>query len=409
MLYDRCSDLESRNIWRLLAESFIFFFTPAVVTGVLYYRISRNLLSQEKRVTRNRVLSLTFGLSWIAWVLCWTPSYVIGFLQLQHKRSRITWGLQMDQFLFRLVALKAPLQLLYSHLNPIIFVCLLKPLADMHADVLSKIMTISIVDKIVIDTKKPESNPEPSSDPISRTRGVLFVCLCISTTVLLIFGGFWIFLEAGKSSTETKNHFMSLSKHSAHSRSHHMFSQLSWQESFTRGISEDNPRFLCSKNHGTYNWELKRCYFLVRHNDLGLSFEQQTTECLAKGSVLSYPRIEKEVAYLWEFFENNLKSELSVKQLANISIRTGLRRQEDCIFNCGYESGDLKFVISPWNVPSWFRVPLPLGILATREKKLIHELNVCIRRNRKVYDCSDETLSPFSICSVDLVENNIIS
>ena len=136
---------------RLSVEGLLFFVLPAVATGVLYFRIISNLLNQEKRVSRNRVLSITFFLSWLLWVLCWTPGYILSFLQLPYKLQPITYGYETDAMLFYMVALKTPLEMLYSHLNPVVFVILLNPLKEFHARIFRDIYVSTLVDEVEND------------------------------------------------------------------------------------------------------------------------------------------------------------------------------------------------------------------------------------------------------------------
>ena len=63
-------------------------------------------------------------------------------------RDHVTYGYKWDRLLFYLVATKTPLQMLYSHLNPIIFVVLLKPLGDLHSSTLERTSTFLLVDKV---------------------------------------------------------------------------------------------------------------------------------------------------------------------------------------------------------------------------------------------------------------------
>ena len=67
-------------------------------------------------------------------------------MQLHDSYGEVTYGYQWDRVIFYLVALKTPLQMLYSHLNPLIFVILLKPLGDLHSAILAKTATLLIVD-----------------------------------------------------------------------------------------------------------------------------------------------------------------------------------------------------------------------------------------------------------------------
>ena len=82
----------------------------------------------------------------------------------------------------------------------------------------------------------------------------------------------------------------------------------------------------CSKNSGVYNFDFKRCYFIVEHPTPGLNFSEQVLVCNKQGAILSYPRTLDEIAYLWDFFERT-RSELSVEATYNTSLHVGFKRQ----------------------------------------------------------------------------------
>ena len=162
-------------------------------------------------------------------------------------------------------------------------------------------------------------------------------------------------------------------------------------------------RSLCSLNHGTYNWDLKRCFFIHKHSFPGLDFQQEATFCNSMDSVLSYPRSRDEVIFLWNFFEEKFKKDLSVSQLANTTLRTGLVKDDCSLFRCNYASLDNKFSIISSKSSFWFTPTDLLGEIVTRDYRNLNASNICIRRNRKVYSCPENLPSMYSICSIDIL------
>ena len=90
------------------------------------WALTDKTLCKHKPVFMNlRIFKLSFrdvfvndfwggGGLWRSW-----EKNVYSFMQL---RDHVTYGYKLDRLLFYLVATKTPLQMLYSHLNPIIFV-----------------------------------------------------------------------------------------------------------------------------------------------------------------------------------------------------------------------------------------------------------------------------------------------
>ena len=73
----RCESISRRNWYRLLVEGVLFFAGPTLITGFFYGRIGWVLLHQDRRVSRNRVLTMAFFLSWLFWVILWIPNFIL--------------------------------------------------------------------------------------------------------------------------------------------------------------------------------------------------------------------------------------------------------------------------------------------------------------------------------------------
>ena len=144
----------------------LFFLVPASLSGFFYYRVVRSLLQQEKRIGRNRALSIAFILSWFLWILCWTPTFVFGFTGFQKWSIEKSYGSNMDTFLSYFFVVKTPLQLLYSQLNVLIYIVVLQKFQDYHAAFFEKILKKFLYKPIVgsdenhtVETKLSENIP----------------------------------------------------------------------------------------------------------------------------------------------------------------------------------------------------------------------------------------------------------
>ena len=142
MFIERCVSMTSKPIWRNTLDAVIFFTLPALASGCLYFKVIRNLLKQEKRVGRNKALSVAFVLSWVLWILCWVPNYVFGYFGVTtHGHNELSYGPKMDKFLGYFFSLKTSIQILYSQLNVLIYVIVLKKFQDCHVAVFRTIYT----------------------------------------------------------------------------------------------------------------------------------------------------------------------------------------------------------------------------------------------------------------------------
>ena len=73
----RCVGFYYRRARRILIEASVFMIVPWMLSGYFYFSISRDILKREHDVERNRNLSIAFCINWMAWIVCWTPNYVL--------------------------------------------------------------------------------------------------------------------------------------------------------------------------------------------------------------------------------------------------------------------------------------------------------------------------------------------
>ena len=149
----RCTSLNAKPFWRVCIDSSLNLIVPASISGFFYVRVIQNLWSQEKRVERNRVLSISFITSWFMWVLLWTPKLIMGFIQVDQKPVEYSAGRLGNMILAYLVPTETIIQILYSQLNPFIFVVLLKKVHDYHKNVWTLLKKSLLWKKHVDDTK----------------------------------------------------------------------------------------------------------------------------------------------------------------------------------------------------------------------------------------------------------------
>ena len=133
------------NNWSSAAQKelifkLIFYFTlnpptpdqgiPGTIAGCLYVKVGHTLLNRDCNEERNRNIVIAFTLNWFLWLLCWIPYYLAMYFDLGYTTvnrrddSGSTWQHEGRE---RIAMLKDSLIMLYSHLNPLIFLILIKP------------------------------------------------------------------------------------------------------------------------------------------------------------------------------------------------------------------------------------------------------------------------------------------
>ena len=113
-----------RSLLRTSIESSIFFVVPFVVSGILYYHVIKALKGMQKHQKRNRNLTLAFSCGWVLWIVCWVPNYVLLFY-----KTGLCYYLPADwtpTLFFYGDMLRLPLQMLFSQLNPFLYIIIFK-------------------------------------------------------------------------------------------------------------------------------------------------------------------------------------------------------------------------------------------------------------------------------------------
>ena len=139
---ERCDHILTRRSTRLVIEAIACFAVPAVLSGLFYAMVITKLLKRERDAIRNRSLTIAFAISWLLWVVCWVP-YFWGMttesdsryfeLRLVSGDFSLKHGLQSAFSLS-----KYSIQMIYSHLNALIFIIVLKPFREWLVQLLKR-------------------------------------------------------------------------------------------------------------------------------------------------------------------------------------------------------------------------------------------------------------------------------
>ena len=392
-MFKCAQSLENRKPLRLILEIVFFFVVPAVLSGCCYFRINRAWLHRVSHTDRASKLTEVFRGSWILWVLTWTPAYVI-MIVTSLLNSKIdddlymSFGFFLDTVIVYAMQLVTPIQMLYSQINPIFFMLTIEGFQNCVSKWATPVRNATTC------TKK--KNRVESEQKTNRSTHVCVKKLVVSAVVLII--SMCCAIKATLISESRQSSALVSSAQCSTNLSEKIFEQrikrFSSVADLVRNNDFQNIREQCSVNRGTFNYQLKRCYFIIQHGEPGLNFSSQVSACEIKGAVLSYPRSETEISYLWDLFEQK-NDHLSNTYFRNFSLHIGLSKSKK-LFG-GYLSVDKEMNFS-WTDPIWFyrkrrqislsRIWFPFmspSICVTKAKIL----SSCLPRQRKTYSiCS---------------------
>ena len=298
---------------------------PAFLSAILYVRVASGLTQQKKRTNRNRVLTLAFALSWLVWIICWAPNLAliaqmnyhdqqgddyfydyepydyeaIDYLYYNNKTINYSadYTLTRNQFLFYLIYLQAfriPFQLLYSHLNPLLYLLVLKKFQEHHAKVFRWFLHLAFFKK----NTQPAENSKPKLN-LSKLMPKSFeaILFCLSLGLLVISITLCITSETSASMNlreqkMTNRDFQVIIK----KLERNILNDLGFlkQEQSSLQI-----RTFCGEVGGTINIDYKRCFILSTHLPKYLNFTEHLQFCEATGTKMCYPRSQAEMKFMW--------------------------------------------------------------------------------------------------------------
>ena len=133
-----CMLFVDRRNAKVSVDLIIFMVVPAIASGYFYIRISKVLLNRELDTERNRNLSIAFGVSWLIWILLWSPNYIL-MLVIRPRFREVS--LKYSIYNYATVS-KSFVQLLYSQINPFLLFIVLKPFRVSFKTTVRKIVMV---------------------------------------------------------------------------------------------------------------------------------------------------------------------------------------------------------------------------------------------------------------------------
>ena len=285
----------------------IFFLAPALTSGYFYLRVIRTLLAQERRVERNRILSIAFSLSWLLWVVTWIPNYAFGFLELTKLDFSEIYGGRKDTFLGYFFSLKSSIQMLYPHLNVFIYLMVLPRFRQYHVDLLKKIKNIIFGE---INARK--------------SRKVCLAMTAVVFTVCCLFSVIFFSILSSNTLVHTVRSFKLVQEPVLTNRKSFASLRISHND-VTIKKDASSFRDVCANQHGRIDYRYRRCFFTLEFENPGLNFSEQVTQCRTHGGILSYPRSLEESEFIWKIRRENQNLHPQFKEFIHVGFQVSVK------------------------------------------------------------------------------------
>ena len=202
-------------------------------------------------------------------------------------------------------AFRIPFQLLYSHLNPLLYLLVLKKFQQHHLRVFRWILRQLFLEK----------KAEPAS-PISTFQKLLFHVAMLTRIVktflasgTLVFTGI-VLLSSLYSSVTQSTHIIQTYEESGNYFSKVMLSAKAYNVkdlgSFVESQTSSNLNIQshCVDIGGTLSMVYRRCFILATHNPIYLNFTEHRKYCEKGNMTMCYPRSQDEMIFMWDLLKS---------------------------------------------------------------------------------------------------------
>ena len=301
LFFHNCEAFSARQSSRLIFDSIICLIFPALISAFFYFQIAIALCKRKKDSSRNATLVTSFILSWLIWIICWTPNYILmhlsSFAQNFTQFRTLNQDSIMTQFNIYSTILRVSLQMFYSHFNPLLFIVVLRPFKKF----LSKSVKNAFLKASSADATSEPSRIfshkmlEKSAQTLQKS-GRLMFALTVAGVLGLMLSETGLYSQLGQNRGQEKvNNAANLLTRSTHLRNGRKY--------FDLFLPSSDPNLLCGINHGTFEMTYRRCFFILHHSGNGLNLTEQNYECQTKMSVLAYPRSMEELEFMWLVYQ----------------------------------------------------------------------------------------------------------
>ena len=225
-----------------------------------------------------------------------------------NKRKRISERTYLDVVKERLASSKELFYLLYSQLNPVFFLVILKPFQKKFLSVLKKATHTNEKRKRVIrNQQNHQPNPKLKSE-VSQNNIRFFKKLFwfFSVTIFLlstssIMLNAKICVDESIDSTQAKDDCFASKIQTQFLQEKQVLNFLFLQESFSAKF--EDPRLKCGVLRGSLDMNNERCCFSVKHSlEKELNLTEQAELCRSQNATLAYPTSFEEAGFLFRFY-----------------------------------------------------------------------------------------------------------
>ena len=278
----KCNSLFYRPFNRLVFDRIFCFVAPAGVVAFFYIKLGVDLMRRSRYQARNRILTFAFVLSWLMWIVCWSPSLaimVVQYYDIQHAfdifkggRDSRTMEYYYSPIWTYVESLRVPLHLLYSHLNPFIYLIVLKKFRKHHTNTLKWIFRMFL--------QMPVVQKRSAKNCYFKNASIFLKAICSSFVFVFPWA---VLLTTLHNATED-----SPLLNSGTTKTSNTFRQV--LDSSRKRISLDYPVFKlwdsninrrseCGELRGLYDLKFKRCYFVIDHQNQPLNPSELMSSC----------------------------------------------------------------------------------------------------------------------------------
>ena len=288
--------------------------------------------------------------------------------------------------------------MLYSHLNPFVYLIVLKKFQQYHIDFLTFCRNVLLFESVSVKTEVSKqtmslkgNNSNTSCSEKNQIKNI-FVFISLSVAISgLCLTAYCQFIGENDASLVKTHYSATLRQNIQLPKRFRIRTRLDYSQlqPYSKYIDEK-----CDENEAVFNNDRKRCYFVLRFNYPGYNLTESIEQCHSRGAVLSYPRHYEEVSDTWIYFSSHLQrtDKLNKKDiLANTTLHVGFRK----IGKIEFQSVDKKMNASTVTHPIMLAPVRPFD-------KNFKGPAVCINKYQYLKRCMPRMRNQFAVCSLDL-------
>ena len=120
------------DILRLLIYELAYFLIPAIVCLTCYVKVVSTLKTSQSMSKKAKQLTLIFFVSWLVWVILWSPLFVVNVYRAIFDVGGISiiTGMKYDFLINRIFVDADLIRCSFSAVNPFVFLLAAKPFQE---------------------------------------------------------------------------------------------------------------------------------------------------------------------------------------------------------------------------------------------------------------------------------------